>query len=804
MSTLSEEHDGRTDKRRGYTVCDVDVIGAELERLQCAPKVGLALSGGGIRSASFSLGVIQALVRHSILKDVDYISTVSGGGYTGSALTWWLRRDLPNFPLDGPSEAVRGGTDVENFPFGAFRTDEATNEKSTRRAQYAILDFLRFHSSYLVPGQGLNLLSIVALVLRNILLSMIIHLSGLTIVLFLVFLIPVTVGTYWKPLGVGEWMSPIIVHGFTDWLMAWLAELSVDEPISLIVSVTFLHCAFYASCVFLVVSGIYALGTLVFQQLQIRARKGNWGEIRYSLRNSSQRLFGWLLGVFLVALLLGVIPTVHALADARFAYSTILISVALLLMFTPFTSNVFNMPRGIDRVQRTTGAALFLAMMLFISYAMALYCLKSPLQMVEELSATLQRRGEPQNLIENLQSNLLFVMYSTLGLFAVLVFGIVGRLVNVNYLGIHRMYRDRLMELFLPGNRAVETQRWSPARDANKALIEEMCPKGAARPYHLINANVVLVDSKRPKYRERGGSSFILSPLYCGSDATGWRRSTMYMKKTDPGMTLATAMAISGAAANPYAGGGGSGWTRNRAVSIAMSMLSLRLGYWAPHPNPDRERGEIPNFISPGITSVFVLKRLHEANSVLDLTDGGHFENLGLYELIRRELETVIVCDASADPRGEYVSLATAIERVRVDFRATIEFPDEKYDLAGLKAGERRGERADHAAQGADRGFAIGRIVYRSGKVGRLIYIKPTLTKNAGPEIMSYSRQSSSFPHESTADQFFDEHQFEAYRELGTAMGDLAAPQIQRGRWEGHRWNMTGGGDSQPEAAAAE
>ena len=57
-------------------------------------------------------------------------------------------------------------------------------------------------------------------------------------------------------------------------------------------------------------------------------------------------------------------------------------------------------------------------------------------------------------------------------------------------------------------------------------------------------------------------------------------------------------MAISGAAANPHAGGGGSGWTKNRAVSIVMSMLSLRLGYWAPNPNPKRDRGVIPNFIN--------------------------------------------------------------------------------------------------------------------------------------------------------------------------------------------------------------
>ena len=776
MNSLTDEPGGRTDERRGYTVCDAVVFSAEQERLRGEPTVGLALSGGGIRSASFSLGVLQALARHKLLKKVDYLSTVSGGGYIGSALTWWLGRKPPQIPQVGPSQTTKAGTHVEYFPFGAIKLDDATARKPNGKEQHAILDFLRFHSSYLVPGQGLDLSSIVALVLRNILLSLFIHLSGLTIVLFFIFLVPVVVGTFWS-----EWVSWVNVPLFTSWLMATLPDLSDKESIIRIVSVTSFYAAFYTAWLFLIFSGLYAFGTLAFQLQQIRYPEANWGEIRYSLRNRSQRWFGRLLKILVLTLWLGTVPTLHALADSPVLYSTILIFVSIILMFTPFTSNVFNIPRGMDRVQRTVGAWLFLAIVFFVSYAIVLEILNIPLQIVTRLAPT----------SINLASEMLITIYTIIGLVSVLIFGIVGRLVNVNYLGIHRMYRDRLMELFLPDDSAVETQSWSASRDANKKLIEKMCPDDAPRPYHLINANVVLVDSKVTKYRERGGANFILSPLYCGSDATGWRDSSKYMKRTDQGLTLATAMAISGAAANPYAGCGGSGWTRNRAVSIVMSMLSLRLGYWAPNPNPDKERGQIPNFIWPGITEAFVLRRLHESNAILDLTDGGHFENLGLYELVRRELKTIIVCDASTDPRGEYVSLATAIERARVDFRANIEFPDHHYSLAGLKAGERGAETVEFA-KGADRGFAIGRILYKSGSVGTLIYIKPTITKNLSPEIISYSRRSPRFPHESTADQFFDEQQFEAYRELGTALGDMAAPQFQSGRWEGSSWNPLG------------
>ena len=487
-------------------------------------------------------------------------------------------------------------------------------------------------------------------------------------------------------------------------------------------------------------------------------------------------------------------------------YTVIFIFFSLVLIFTPFTSNVLHMPRGVDRFLRTAGAWLFLAVMIFVSYSIVLKLLNLLLQLVQDTTPILVQNGKPLDLVKEMISALLFVTFSILGLLAVVIFFIVavGRLVNVNYFGIHRMYRDRLMELFLPDNSAVVAQKWGESQDANKALIEDMCPADAPRPYHLINANVVLVDSKNTKFRERGGANFILSPLYCGSEATGWRLSKEYMKRTDPGMTLATAMAISGAAANPHAGGGGSGWTRNRAVSIVMSMLSLRLGYWAPNPNPKLDRGVIPNFINPGITAIFLWRQLHEEYEVLDLTDGGHFENLGLYELVRRKLKTIVVCDASADPRGEYASLATAIERVRVDFRATIEFPDQDYGLARLKAGESSGEKVDVATQGPDCGFAIGRIIYHDDvEDGTLIYIKPTLTKNLGPEIVSYSRRRPRFPHETTSDQFFDEQQFEVYRELGVVLGDMAAPQISRGKWNQSRWDPPGKMEWELEEAAA-
>src|SRR4029453_9206683 len=87
------------------------------------------------------------------------------------------------------------------------------------------------------------------------------------------------------------------------------------------------------------------------------------------------------------------------------------------------------------------------------------------------------------------------------------------------------------METFMPNLVAVQKDRWHRATDADRALLEEMCREPNQRPYHLLGANVVLVDSGTSKYRGRGGDSFLFSPLYCGSNATGGIQSQAYMKR---------------------------------------------------------------------------------------------------------------------------------------------------------------------------------------------------------------------------------------------------------------------------------
>lgn len=272
-----------------------------------------------------------------------------------------------------------------------------------------------------------------------------------------------------------------------------------------------------------------------------------------------------------------------------------------------------------------------------------------------------------------------------------------------------------------------------------------------SRPYHLINTNVLLVNSRIAKFKARGGDNFLLSPRFCGSQATSWVPTEHFMGDK---MTLATAMAISGAAANPNAGVGGEGATRNPALSFLMSLLNIRLGFWAPSP---RFPGDAvyPDLLEPGLGEL-LRYGLDETGRYVQLSDGGHFENLGVYELIRRQLRLIICSDAGADPEYQFGDLGNLVEKVRVDFGAIIAFTE---PLDRLVASQDGGV--------AEKGYLEADIRYRDGSRGLLVYIKSTWLAGLSADLTAYKRQNEDFPDQSTADQFFGERQFEAYRELG-------------------------------------
>jgi hypothetical protein len=350
---------------------------------------------------------------------------------------------------------------------------------------------------------------------------------------------------------------------------------------------------------------------------------------------------------------------------------------------------------------------------------------------------------------------------------------------ELNYLSMHRYYRDRLLETFMPnvpavlkveggiacGSPKANTFEISETYTNRIADLEKGVHPSCCAPYHLINTNVVLAGSRKPKFRGRGGDNFLLSPLFCGSNATGWRESKKYMRKR---LSLATAMAVSGAAVNPNTGVGGEGPTRQPLLSVLMRLLNIRLGVWVPNPNLVESFGrQRPNFLHPGFFGIALSTGLRETSSMLELTDGGHFENLGLYELVRRRLRLIVAIDGAADPEYSFGDLANAIEKVRTDFGVLIDIDDT--DLKPLVSERLDGATAADAMidRRAQRGYLVADIVYPNSAPGLLVYITTTYASELTADLYSYRHAHREFPDEPTSDQFFDEKQFEAYRELG-------------------------------------
>ncbi len=713
-----------------------NVFNAEKERLCKDSRLsGLAISGGGIRSASFGLGVMQALVANRLLSKIDYMSTVSGGGYIGSALTWALYQD----------KKKKYGTTPEDFPLGKKVTFSDTTDPNKKKSSFQednkLLDFIRLHGSYLTPTKKLDIVSFVAVVVRSMIMSLFVYLSFITILmtvsLYLLYKFAHAVGL------------DIVVVKFVKSIMSSVNKLSSytnDYNQGLLILVGF------AILAIMVLWGFYfSLSTFRFRR-RVPAMASSK---RYSKYVGNQIAMGWMLRIAIYCLILGSLPFVTVLLKSVIAKalavsgSTVFGALVGLWQYKKARNNEQNTGGSSDILIYAGAFALFYGVILF-AYIIATRVFLNP--------------GD--NYVFNQPYYWFYILCA-----ASIIFGLI---VNLNYIGPHYLWRSRLMEAFMPdADPAVEKNVWDKAKGADAALMADMCPKESPRPYHIVNTNVILSNSSNIESSGRGGDNFIVSPLFCGSDATGWKSTLDFQSDGSRGITLATAMATSAAALNPNAAVSGEGVTRNIVISILLSMLNLRLGYWMKNPKNsfNRKLGlSPPNFFNPGLKTEIFRSGLTEDDTNLLLSDGGHYENLGLYELVRRKLNLIIISDGGADPLFNFDDLSNAIEKVRVDFGAKIIFkPNYMTDTilpgtSGDSFYQKKYNISKHA-------FAFAKIIYEDRSEGTLVYVKLAMIDGMSTDVYSYKGINPSFPHQSTADQFFDEKQFEAYRELGYAVG---------------------------------
>jgi hypothetical protein len=168
---------------------------------------------------------------------------------------------------------------------------------------------------------------------------------------------------------------------------------------------------------------------------------------------------------------------------------------------------------------------------------------------------------------------------------------------------------------------------------------------------------------------------------------------------------------------------------------------------------------------------------LREMTSKLDgthhwvnLSDGGHLENLATIELLRRRCKYIIIGDGEADPDLHFTGLATLMRSAYIDLGIDIDI-----DLDELRLREQNDEKV------SGEHWAIGKIKYpKTSEYGKeegyLLYLKSSVTGDESEVIREYRHRKPTFPHQTTADQMFDEGQFEAYRALGQHIAEKALP----------------------------
>jgi hypothetical protein len=381
------------------------------------------------------------------------------------------------------------------------------------------------------------------------------------------------------------------------------------------------------------------------------------------------------------------------------------------------------------------------------------------------------------------------------GLAASLLF-VISWLLTPNANSLHRLYRDRLSKAFLFDPKQFEETevgraetRLDQGRDflpldrfklsdlfppvAGGDILRREANPGASQParklsapYHLINTALNIQGSDFANRRGRNADFFLFSPLHVGSEATHYA-STLAMEAIEGSLDLATAMAISGAAASSNMGS-----SSIRPLTPTLALLNVRLGYWLKNPRYVDISSTPAHRSTPLYLWSEISGRLYENADAVYLTDGGHIENLGVYELLRRRCKVIIAIDAEADAPMNFAALMTLQRYARIDLGILIDLPWAPIRTSTLAwMNSNAGKPPVPPPLGAPGPHvAIGTIDYGGNAKGYLVYIKSSLTGDENDYIRDYARRNDRFPHETTGDQFFSEEQFEVYRALGFHM----------------------------------
>ncbi len=830
----------------------------------------LCLSGGGIRSAAFALGVLQGLAKHQLLHKFDRLSTVSGGGYIGSWLTTWVQRK----GYDTVSKEIQ--------------SDRSAGRQSP-------LVHLSRYSRYLAPRAGLfstDALSLATLYLRNLLLNWLVLLpvlvlgilaikvlavvswsipagwTGMLVALAMMFvglalfdsllqrpgweargksvlpfaateLVPMLLGAICATMaalaGYSVQMRPISWSSLTisyatagsilaalAWLFAfYFASLSPDPKHTASVATDIAKAAkrgalakhvVMAAIAFICSGAIVGVALATILHLAVTGRPSDYVTLTFITLGPTLVLFALFVGELLYTGLTSYSPWGdaerewlarsggrHAFTAATWALSVGTVLFGPLAIFkiqqelpgfgTPsilasgsFAGLVIALlgktPRTVAIVKDTvhkTLADYSIATILAIAVPVFAIFVASLISWAIDIAGG-AKHLVPSS-IEPFDSwpwkHFVWITF-----FSLIVGALFSLVVNINRFSLHGVYRNRLVRTFLgASNFDREPNPETDFDDRDNISLHELWPQTSLlrdTPPQLlyINMSLNILRGRELAWQERKALPFVATARYVGSGNLPWvdckdvqriggfRKAREYARgrKTDPnakGLSLGTAMALSGAAASPNMG-----YHSSPALSLLLTMLNVRLGGWFANPGPAgaaRIHRSGPTIaVWPLIEEALGLTS--EERSYVYLSDGGHFENLGAYEMLRRRCHYIVISDAGCD--GDYIfeDLGNLERKASIDLGVQLKF----HGLERLRCRIKSQSPNDPIGVVAD-------IIYPElpKHPGKLLYIKPGYHGGEPPSVRSYGELHRDFPHESTRDQFFGEIQFEAYRALG-------------------------------------
>jgi hypothetical protein len=869
-------------RRLGQDIYGIEPTGDTYSRAAQSGLMGISVSGGGIRSATFNLGVLQGLAELKLLRCFDYLSSVSGGGYIHQWLAAWVWRESVK---KQQSDKPKGFDDVNGMlvpPPEPY--NPGTHPEPIR--------WLRRFSNYLTPKRGpftADTWVAITTWLRNTLLNQIILSAGLLFLVLLPHLLTIPSLLPRRGLAVLVWAGAIaylflvatfFVGESLGQINASPGKVFGQSGVQTLLVLPLLAAGILTT--FLVptsLSGINIVLTFLLAtalQLIFAATITFRGGAPLSYLQSHHRTAGYksfgefwnqkpkcmahvkavfaLLGLTFVAVFGALCGSVwNVLANLVMAWLwsfgpthgwelalvigpplALIGPLITLLVVVGLLGRSFSDARRewLSRFAAWIGLyavtwLLFVGISLFGHLVVKWLAFHVRLKIVSLVGwagttvasllasksssttgVTTDETSSKVNTLEVLASvgpyvfiaglllivawvaDTLFVKSESYGMVWILltvlaplvVCVLFGWRVDINEFSMHAFYRNRLTRCYLGASRSPRQPNpftGFDEKDADVAMSNLLPHKGYYGPYPIFCTALNLTRGQDLAWQERKAASFVFAPLYSGYDV-GWTAASDAKKAMrfngfvqtenyaypSPGIHIHTAAAISGAALSPN-----SGFHSNPATAFLMTLFNVRLGWWLANPrvlaeNGERLDGRREKFSNPypwpsPRFSLFqlvseLLGAVDDTSKYVMLSDGGHFDNMGVYELVRRRCRYIVICDSEEDGQHKLEGIGMAIRKCRIDFGAEIEL-----DLRPFEHPDKAGYSSAHCV--------VGTITYPESPndPGIVVYLKSSLTGDEPGDILNYKKEDQAFPHDSTMNQWFSESQFESYRRLG-------------------------------------